>query len=145
MISRRNLIIGSATLLAVSGMPVTAAFAFAPKGSAGFDYTAFDALLKKYVKPDGKGYNRVDYSGLKAGGLPALKAYLVAMESFDPRTLSKAEAHAWWINLYNAKTLEVVLSRYPISSIKKINLGGSFFGSGPWSKKDVEGTNNGHH
>ncbi len=51
-------------------------------------------------------------------------------------SLSRDEAHAYWINLYNAKTLEVVAEAYPVTSIKKINLGGSFlFGSGPWKAK----------
>jgi hypothetical protein len=58
-------------------------------------------------------------------------------------SLSRNEAHAYWINLYNAKTLEVVAEAYPVTSIKKINLGGSFlFGSGPWKAKlmTVNGT-----
>jgi hypothetical protein len=30
---------------------------------------------------------------------------------------------AYWLNLYNAKTLEGVLSRYPVGSIRDISLG----------------------
>ncbi len=48
---------------------------------------------------------------------------------------------AFWINLYNAKTLEIVAENYPVASIKDINLGGGFFGRGPWGAKllTVEG------
>ena len=64
---------------------------------------------------------------------------LAQMQAAVPSRFSKAEAKAFWINLYNAKTLDIVLDRYPVSSIKKINLGGGgLFGSGPWSAKMSE-------
>ncbi len=42
-----------------------------------------------------------------------------------------------WINLYNAKTLDVILEHYPVRSIRDIKLGG-LFSSGPWKKELVE-------
>ncbi|MBA3447167.1 MAG: DUF547 domain-containing protein [Pseudaminobacter sp.] len=70
-----------------------------------------------------------------SGGIIAC-GYIADLETVDPTRLSRDEAHAYWTNLYNAKTLDVVLGRYPVSSIKKINLGGGgIFGGGPWSKK----------
>jgi Protein of unknown function, DUF547 len=128
------------TLIAASALP-QAVFAassfdsFAPKGSGAFNHSAFDAILKSAVRPDAEAYNRVDYKALKAGRA-ALQSYLAALQSASPSVMSKGEAKAYWINLYNAKTLDVVLDRYPVSSIKKINLGGGgLFGSGPWSAK----------
>ena len=105
--------------------------AFRPTGEATFDHSAFDALLQRHVKPDGEGYNRVDYAALK-GEHAALDAYLDRLAAADPTTLSRDAAHAWWINLYNAKTLDVVLDAYPVASIKDVDLGGSVFRSGPW-------------
>ena len=139
---RRTFLTGSASLaamVALGAAPALAAItAFRPKGQAGFDHSALDALLGAHVKPDGRGYNRVDYRGVKAG-LPALRAYIASLEAADPVALSKNEAHAYWINLYNAKTLEVVADAFPVTSIKKINLGGSFlFGSGPWKAKIIK-------
>jgi hypothetical protein len=100
-------------------------------------------LLKAFVKPDASGYNRVDYRGVKSN-LGFAAAYMTAaLEAVNPVSLSRDEAHAYWINLYNAKTLEMVAEAYPVTSIKKINLGGSFlFGSGPWKAKlmTVNGT-----
>jgi hypothetical protein len=107
---------------------------FAPKGTGSVDHSAYDKLVRKYVKVGNDGYNRVNYKGLKSGGLSALRNYLKTLQGVDAKALKKGEAHAYWINLYNAKTLELVASKYPIKSIKKINLGGSFFGSGPWAK-----------
>ncbi|MDP2734252.1 MAG: DUF547 domain-containing protein [Hoeflea sp.] len=99
------------------------------------DHSAFDRVLAAHVEPDAQAYNRVDYGGLKAN-LAALRAYITSLESANPAALSRTEAHAYWINLYNARTLEIVAEAYPVTSIKKINLGGSFlFGAGPWKAR----------
>jgi Protein of unknown function, DUF547 len=144
--SRRHLLLGSAAMFSASLLPgfaqaAAALTAFAPSGSGGFDHSAFNSVLKVAVVPDSDGYNRVNYKALK-GKSAGLKETLAQMQSAIPSSFSKAEAKAFWINLYNAKTLDVVLDRYPVASIKKINLGGGgLFGSGPWSAKilSVEG------
>ena len=110
---------------------------FRPVGDASYDHAAFDALLEKHVKPDEEGYNRVDYGALKADHA-ALDAYIDGLEAADPASLSESEAHAFWINLYNAKTLDVILDHYPVESIRRINLGGALFRPGPWSKEIME-------
>ncbi len=109
--------------------------AFKPSGSGSIGHKAFDTILKRHVKPDNAGYNRIDYKALKGSAHAALKAYIAELQAATPSRFSVAAAHAFWINLYNAATLDVVLDHYPVSSIKKINLGGGgLFGSGPWSK-----------
>ena len=105
---------------------------FVPTGEASHDHSAFDALLDRHVKPDAEGYNRVDYAALAADH-PALDAYLDDLATVKPADLSEDEAHAYWINLYNAKTLDVILDHYPVESIRRINLGGALFKPGPWS------------
>ena len=105
------------------------------------DHSAWDRLLKTYVKPGADGLNRVDYAGLKAEGLPALRDYIAALEQADPATLDRNEQFALLANLYNAKTLEIVASRYPVKSIKDISLGGGLVASltgGPWKAKVVK-------
>ena len=106
---------------------------FEPTGTASFDHSAFDAILDAHVKPDGEGYNRVDYRALSADHA-TLDAYLDALAAVTPSQLSRDEAHAYWVNLYNAKTLDVILDHYPVESIRRINLGGALFKPGPWSK-----------
>ncbi|MCY6382706.1 DUF547 domain-containing protein [Hoeflea prorocentri] len=147
-LSRRSFLIAGTTLAVAHATGVQSAQAarpitkLRPRGGAGFDHSAFDAMLRAYVKPDAQGYNRFDYRGLKSSAQGQLKAYLVAMQSARPTTFSADEAHAYWINLYNAATLDVVADYYPVKSIKDIKLGGGgLFGSGPWSKKlmTVEG------
>ena len=138
---RRFVVAGLAALIASAALkplPAMAAMTgFRPKGQAKVDHARYDALLKSYVKPDANAYNRVDYNGVKAN-LSVLRDYIAALEAVDPVSLSRNEAHAYWINLYNAKTLEVVADAFPVKSIKKINLGGSgLFGSGPWKAKII--------
>jgi hypothetical protein len=105
------------------------------------DHSAWDRLLKTYVKPGADGLNRVDYAALKADGLPALRAYIGALEQADPSTLDRNDQFALLANLYNAKTLEIVASRYPVKSIKDISLGGGLVAAlsgGPWKAKVVK-------
>ena len=55
--------------------------------------------------------------------------------------LGRDEQCAYWINLYNALTLEVVLDHYPVDSIRDIDISPGLFSQGPWGKKliTVEG------
>ncbi len=95
----------------------------------------WNALLKRYVKPDASGINRVDYRAWKASGHARLRTYLRELQGIDVRKLGRAQQFAFWVNLYNAKTIDIVLAHYPVASIRRIDLGGSLFGSGPWRKK----------
>jgi hypothetical protein len=109
------------------------------------DHSAWDKLLATYVRPAEDGLNRVSYKRFKAEGHGALDAYLTALQKVDPTRLDRPEQFAFWANLYNAKTIDVVLDAYPVRSIKDINLGGGLFASitgGPWKAKIV--TVNGH-
>lgn len=109
-----------------------------PKSSLRVDHSAWSALLKTYVKPASDGINRVDYAAFKAGGHKALKRYLKQMTGIDPRTLERKEQFALLVNLYNAKTIDIVLDHYPVRSIKEISLGGGLFAvfaGGPWKAK----------
>lgn len=139
LMSRRGLLtLTGASLIALAAVPAGAAgyAALAPAGDQGLDHGSFDQLLQRYVKPDEAGYNRVDYRALRSEGADTLGSYLATLSSTDPTRLSRNEGHAFWINLYNAKTLEVIIEHYPVASIRNIKLGGGGpFKSGPWSKK----------
>src|SRR5262249_29757114 len=51
--------------------------------------------------------------------------------------LDRREQFAYWVNLYNAATLRIVLDHYPVKSIRDISLGGALFQVGPWGAKVV--------
>jgi len=70
----------------------------------------------------------VDYASFKTEH-PKLKAYLAYLAGINPDDLSRDDAFAYYINLYNAATIDLVLENYPgIDSIKDI---GGIFGN-PW-------------
>jgi hypothetical protein len=104
-------------------------------------HAVWDGLLRRYVKSSRDGVNRVDYVAWKARGLGPLKAYIASLEKIDPATLQRNTQMAFWINLYNAKTAEIVLERYPVASIKDIDLKDPDGkpADGPWKAKVVTG------
>lgn len=112
------------------------------RGSAAtVDHAAWSGLLRRYTVLDGKGLRRVRYAAWKAEGRAALDAYIASLESVAVARLDRAEQFAFWANLYNAKTIAIVLDKYPVKSIKDISLGGSFlatFTGGPWKAKVVK-------
>ena len=102
-----------------------------------FDHThrAWDELLKKHVRYlEGGNASQVAYAGFVKDHA-ALKAVLeedqkVTRAEFD--SWSKPQQQAFLINLYNAATIEKILTRYP--GIKSIRDFGSVFGN-PWKDK----------
>lgn len=98
------------------------------------DHTAWERILSAYIVASPDRINRFAYGRVSGADKKALKAYLTMLQGVKVTALKADEQRALWINLYNALTIDVVLDRYPVKSIKEISLGGSFFGSGPWAK-----------
>ncbi|MEO0728784.1 MAG: DUF547 domain-containing protein [Pseudomonadota bacterium] len=107
------------------------------------DHSAWDAILKAHIKPNAAGLNMFDYAAAKANASSELKAYVKQLEAVDPTKLNANEQFAFWANLYNAKTIDVVLDNYPVESIRKITINEGLFGflkksvgaGGPWKAK----------
>jgi hypothetical protein len=66
------------------------------------------------------GHGRVDYQAWKADDAELLAGWLSRQ---DAHTGNRQEALAHWINLYNAFTIQAVLQRYQIASIRPQLLG----------------------
>ena len=103
---------------------------------ARIDHGSWQNTLDLYLRVHSSGINRFDYAALKASAKDraGLADYLAYLQRLDPRDYSRAEQKAYWINLYNALTVHVVLEAYPIDSIRDISdsfLGG-LISSGPW-------------
>ncbi|MEL6999612.1 MAG: DUF547 domain-containing protein [Pseudomonadota bacterium] len=107
------------------------------------DHSAWSALLSTYLAPASSGVAMFDYAGLQAsnGDKQALQGYLDTLATVPVSTLNRDEQFAFWVNLYNALTVKVVLDHYPVASIRDIDISPGLFGSGPWGKKliTVEG------
>lgn len=109
--------------------------------AARIDHTPFTRLLRAHVRPDQNGLNRVDYRQLK-NARTTLRSYIKSLAAFRVTSLERPDQFAYWVNLYNAVTLDVVLDAYPVKSIRDIDISPGLFSNGPWGKKlvTVEGT-----
>ena len=91
------------------------------------NHDSWNAILKSNVSSSGK----VNYVGMKSK-LTEIQSYISTLESLsDQSTWSRNEKLAYWINLYNAATVKLIVDNYPTSSITNIN------GGKPWDKKVV--------
>ena len=83
---------------------------------SGISHKPFDELLQKYVDENGL----VNYKGLSSER-PKLRSYLTSLEKNEPSDgWTDDEQLTYWINAYNAFTLELILEHYPVKSIKDI-------------------------
>ena len=99
---------------------------------ASVDHAAWGAFLDRYLTADPVGPNLLDYAAVTAEDRAALDAYLDRLQGIDPATLARDAQMAYWINLYNAGTVALVLDHYPIESIRDIGAG--LFEDGPWDR-----------
>ena len=82
-----------------------------------YDHRGFDSLLQKYVDQRGN----VDYVTWQSNSQDRsiLLNYLLGMKSVDTSLQASHQSEmAFWINAYNALTLEGILQLYPTKSIK---------------------------
>ena len=111
-----------------------------PHSAATIDHSAWNAFVGRHVINSTDGVNRIAYGGV-AGDRVELVAYLERLAAVPIREFARDEQAAFWINLYNALTVKVVLDHYPVRSIRDINISPGLFSSGPWGRKliTVEG------
>ena len=110
--------------------------------TATIDHSPWQEILDGYVRTDDSGVNLFDYAAIssKAAETAKLDDYLGFLQGLDPRAYSRAEQMPYWINLYNATTVQVVLSEYPVDTIRDIHEG-VIPNTGPWG--DVHANVNG--
>lgn len=97
-----------------------------PEMDQQLDHSKWDVLLKKHV--DDKG--NVDYKSFTED-IKSLRNYLEYLAKNPPKDKwPKAEKLAYYINLYNAATVNLILDNYPTKSIKDIK--------NPWGKEIVQ-------
>ncbi|MEM8775536.1 MAG: DUF547 domain-containing protein [Pseudomonadota bacterium] len=108
-----------------------------PANAQPIDHAAWDAFLQKYVRPDGNGYNTFAYASVADEDQAALEDYISALTQIEITERARPVQLAYWLNLYNALTIKVVLDHYPVDSIRDIKLGG-LLSRGPWDGELVE-------
>ncbi len=126
----------SAAPAAPEADPWTIWAAHDPKGEVRVDHAEWDRFLGEYlVTEHPSGIHRVRYGSVTPDDRKALGDYLRALEGTEVSGLGREEQKAYWINLYNALTVMVVLDRYPVGSIRDIDISPGLFRRGPWGAK----------
>ncbi len=105
-----------------------------PAATATIDHVPWQNLLDFYLRTDGDDVNRFDYGRVSANDRRVLDRYIADLAARPIDSYNRDEQRAFWINLYNALTVRVVLEHYPVESILDIDISPGFFSDGPWAK-----------
>jgi hypothetical protein len=112
-----------------------------PSSVSQVDHSTWDRLLKAYLINGPDRVSLFRYSRVSAVDRAALDRYIRQLTQTAVNRLNRNEQKAFWINLYNALTVKVILEHYPVESIRDIDISPGLFSDGPWGKKlvSVEG------
>jgi len=80
---------------------------------ATFDHSKFDVILKQYVDDRGM----VDYNGIAQDR--RFSEYMKSLESANVEELPRDGQLAFWINAYNAVTIDKVIKKKPKESVRE--------------------------
>ena len=98
------------------------------------DHPLFTYVFSENVK-DAK----VNYKSIRSD--KRFTQYIDYLKDIDTAAISPNDRLAFWINMYNARTIKVVIDHYPVKSIIDIGAGlniGTIFGTTVWDKDFVE-------
>ena len=98
--------------------------------AADFDHAKFDQILKTYVDTEG----RVDYNGIAADN--TFDEYMRTLENAKADALSRDGQLAFWINAYNAVTIDKVIKWKPKKSVRETFVPGVWTGTKFFTSRD---------
>lgn len=88
-----------------------------------FNHNMWTDLLQGYVSENGN----VNYKGFTTANDKLQKYINILSENVPNKAWSKEQTLAYWINAYNALTVDLIIRNYPIESIKDIK--------NPWEQR----------
>ena len=91
--------------------------------AAGFDHSIFDRILKTYVNDQGL----VDYNGI--AGDQSFNSYMESLKTAQADSMSRDGQLAFWINAYNAVTIDKVIKWKPKKSVRETFVPGVWTGT----------------
>lgn len=97
------------------------------------DHSEWQRVLNKNLVQQGSN-TLFDYAHMSRSDRQALLHYVNTLTKLDPRQFNKSEQFAYWVNLYNAATVQLILDNYPTASITKL---GGLFSFGPWDQNII--------
>jgi len=97
------------------------------------DHSAWQKILDKYLSKNQQKQTFFAYKSVNSQDAQLLKNYIQSLQNLNPLELTRVQQKAYWINLYNAATVSLILDNLPVKSITK--LGSGLFAFGPWDDK----------
>jgi Protein of unknown function, DUF547 len=105
-----------------------------PDSTRQIDHGDWDAFLVRYLRIGPEGVHSVAYGEVTPADRGLLEGYIAQLAGVPISGYDRAEQMAYWINLYNALVVRLVVEHYPIASIRDI---GTPAGAGPWRQELV--------
>ncbi len=100
------------------------------------DHSPWGRILATYLVNDHpSGINRFDYAAVSAADRALLDGYIDNLATLTVSELTRAQQQAYWVNLYNALTVQLILDNPQATSIRQIKDG--FFSIGPWGREII--------
>lgn len=103
-----------------------------PLSQAVISHKEWQEFLERCVITNAEGINLVDYPHLSETDLDTLKHYITRMSQINIKNYNRNEQLAFWINLYNALTVQIVADYYPVDTVEEVNISPGLFSAGPW-------------
>lgn len=108
-----------------------------PDSDGRIDHGVWGDFLERYLVTGSDGVNRIAYGKVTPEDASALDGYIEDLSKETISDYARPEQMAYWINLYNALTVQVIVDHYPVESIRDIDISPGLFIDGPWGKKLV--------
>jgi hypothetical protein len=143
----RRLFVATTAGAALAGLPGHGPSAIAderwrrhdPNSTIRVDHGRWGDLLRDGLQMAPDGIARFAYRAVGREQRLQLDGYLRRMAATGVERLRRAEQAAFWINLYNAALVRLVLMHPPVSSVREIASGApGLLGPGPWTARLVE-------
>lgn len=109
-----------------------------PNSHLAVDHRPWQGFLDRFLLRQLREINLVRYRAVGPAARVRLKDYLGVLSRVPVSRLNRDAQRAYWINLYNAMTVDVILDYYPVKSIREINISPGWFTRGPWGAKRVK-------
>ncbi len=101
------------------------------------DHAVWQALLDLYLDAyHPSAVWRFRYDDFSTEDRTRLRGYLRYLQNLDPTEYSRSVQMAYWINLYNAQTVALILEHPEVNSIRDLKSG--LFSIGPWKLKLIK-------
>ncbi|GEM74291.1 DUF547 domain-containing protein [Vibrio sagamiensis] len=104
------------------------------QNNAEISHKIWQQLLDRYLIQQDEN-TLFQYKNVSADDKVQLKKYIQHLANLDPLQYRQAEQYAYWVNIYNAITVDLILDNYPLKSITKL---GGLFTFGPWEEKIIK-------